>query len=193
MKHNPQLVLVTGIAGSGKTTLSRQLAKTLSLPYFDYDSLTEEFLLKIHREFESHLRFFEFCRKWRVESYGVFWTTIGENLALGNSVIASGPCSQELRNPDFMTQFKTQRNLPDLHTINIHLVPSEERLAHLVQKRNLGRDQFHQENWKEFYATQLGTKPLWDCNVVEVIHFSDAETPLQRSLALLRKYITSCN
>jgi len=191
MKHNLNFIVVTGIAGSGKTTLSRQLAKTLSFPYVDYDTLTEDFLLKIHREFESALQYSAFCSKWRKESYGVFWSTIGENLTLGNSVIASGPCTQELQTSDFFSQFKAQYDLPHLHTINIHLVPSEERLAYLKRKRNLERDQYHQGNWTEFYGNRLTSPPSWDCDLIEVICFSDGETPYKKSLALINNYINS--
>ena len=42
-----RLIVTTGISGSGKSTLSRQLARIFSIPYLDYDTLTEPFLHRL--------------------------------------------------------------------------------------------------------------------------------------------------
>lgn len=179
------LIIVTGLAGSGKSTLCKQIAEAKSLPYLDYDTLTEPFLQKIHNEVTPELSYSAFCASWRAESYAVFWNTVAENLRLKINIVASAPCTQEMRNTQFFSLYKRKHNLMNIQIINIHLVPSEARLHALVQSRALNRDAFHLEHWKEFYKTQDIQDPVWDCDIPVPIHFSDAQTPFAATMSIL--------
>lgn len=185
---NTSLIIVTGLAGSGKTTLSKQIAKERALPYFDYDTLTEPFLQRLHSDVYPEKDYAGFCAEWRNESYAIFFNTIAENLKLGINVVASAPCTRELTMNTFISRFKQQHGISELTTINFHLVPTETRLRTLIQQRNLVRDDYHLTYWNEFYATQSKTDPVWDCDVVVPIHFTKSETPLARSTEVLRRY-----
>ncbi|MDY0303488.1 MAG: AAA family ATPase [Sphaerochaeta sp.] len=189
MTSQQRLILTTGISGSGKSTLSRQLARIFSLPYLDYDTLTEPFLHRLHAQYDQDLAYSQFCSKWRDESYAVFWNTIAETLHSGVSVIASAPCSQELRDELFISRYKTQHILWEVEVINIHLMPTVERLKEQIIGRNLGRDQFHQTNWDTFKAGLQTSHPLWDCDKVKEIEYADPEVPLAMSLRFLADLI----
>jgi predicted kinase len=180
-----RLIVTTGISGSGKSTLSRQLARIFSIPYLDYDTLTEPFLHRLHSHYDHDLPYAQFCSKWRAESYAVFWNTIAELLQGGVCVIASAPCTQELRTKDFISQYKKRHNLSKVEVINIHLIPTIERLHAQIIGRNLGRDHAHQANWETFKESIQVNRPQWDCDTIKEIEYADPEAPLAISLRFL--------
>lgn len=175
MNNIPTCIIITGLAGSGKTTLSRQLAREFCLPYIDYDTVTEPLLARVHREHATSLNYVDFTRHWRAESYEVFWGTIAENLNLGISLIASGPCGQEIRDPGFFNGYRSQYGIRDMRILNLHLLPDEKLLQTFKRNRNLDRDSFHASNWESFIKSELQTSPVWDADYVETIRFSRAD------------------
>lgn len=179
------LVLITGVTGSGKTTLGKRLAQSLTMPYVDYDTLTEVFLQRIRKECDPELEYRSFLKKWRGETYQVFWDTIAENLAIGVSVIATAPCSNERKDSTFFSTFKEARSLQQTNILNIHLVPTRDRLRQLLEKRGLNRDTYHLERFDVVINGQE-ENPQWDVDSLSVIHYTDSETPLIRSLEFLR-------
>ena len=96
------LIIVAGKAGSGKTTLSKKLAASLGLPYFDYDTLVQPFLEAIEQKYgigdDGRNRF---DRSWRSASYRTLWDVVFENIRLGRSAVMSAPLSEELRDADW--------------------------------------------------------------------------------------------
>ncbi|NMA23652.1 MAG: ATP-binding protein [Spirochaetales bacterium] len=185
MQNKQRLILVTGISGSGKSTLARRLARILILANLDYDVLTEPFLSQIHRQFDPQLSYGQFCKKWRTESYAVYWGAIAEALAGGASIVASAPCSEELTQPHFITDFRKKHHLPTLSVINLHLVPSVDVLKDHITTRNMERDHHHQTNWEQFQKNIRQNQPVWDCDAIGTIEYTDSDRILPMSMQFL--------
>lgn len=93
------IIVVAGAAGSGKSTLGRELARSLCLPILDLDTLTNPVLEGISKALFSG-------RHWNDESlrsivrparYAALLSTIAEQVAVGSDVVAVAPFTAELQ------------------------------------------------------------------------------------------------
>lgn len=99
-KEKTTFLIITGCAGSGKTTLGKTLAKKLHWTYIDKDTITRDFtdmfLLnkgKSKDDRESDI----YCNEIRPVEYKSTFTVCQENLDLGNSVILTIPFIEQIR------------------------------------------------------------------------------------------------
>jgi sugar-phosphatase len=93
----PRVIAVAGVAGSGKTTLGRALARELALPVLDLDSLTNPLLDCLVDSDEGG-------RHWLVDSpqtvragrYAALRATAADVVAVGSGVVLVAPFTAEL-------------------------------------------------------------------------------------------------
>ncbi len=83
--NKPKLIVMSGLAGTGKSTIAERLAKQLKLPIFSVDPI-ESAIIKagITRSFETG-----------VAAYSVAEALASEQLTLGNSVIIDAVNAEE--------------------------------------------------------------------------------------------------
>jgi mannitol-1-/sugar-/sorbitol-6-phosphatase len=92
------VIAVAGVAGSGKTTLGRALARQLRLPILDLDSLTNPLLDRVAETGHGG-------RHWLVDSdqrlregrYAALRTTAADLVAVGSGVVLVAPFTAELK------------------------------------------------------------------------------------------------
>lgn len=93
------IIVIAGAAGSGKSTLGRELARSLALPILDLDTLTNPLLGGISEPLFTG-------RHWNDESlrsvirparYAALMSTIAEQVAVGSGAIAVAPFTAELQ------------------------------------------------------------------------------------------------
>jgi predicted kinase len=180
----PRLILITGIAGAGKSTLGETLAAKLQLTYVDYDTVCQPFLRRLWDRSDHGVSYAQFCLDWREASYGAFWGVVCENLSLGNSVIASAPLSAERGRSTFFSSMKKDINR-DFSVLNLHLVPDEQVIRHNLITRGQKRDQEKLVDWDRFYRGQLEIPLTWDADEIIPIRFGRIDDPVGMVLPMI--------
>ncbi|GAB3617966.1 hypothetical protein GCM10027416_25230 [Okibacterium endophyticum] len=94
---HPIAVAVTGIAGSGKTTLGRAIAGALGAPLLDLDSLTNPLLDHLAEAFGGHWLESAHAAQIRAGRYAVMRDTAADVLRSAGSVVMVAPFTAELQ------------------------------------------------------------------------------------------------
>ncbi len=169
------LIIFAGKAGTGKSTLSRIIAKEEKIAYLDYDTLNQSFLTSI----ESKIGFkdadrYGFYREWRAPCYSTLLNTAIENLELGISVIISAPLTKELQDSSFPNKLKSMvKN--DFSLLLFYMAPSFEQHKKMISERKSIRDEDFLNNEGRFIETLSPEKPKWDEESTVILTSSDIE------------------
>lgn len=93
------ILVVAGPAGSGKSTLGRQLAKALRLPYLDLDTITNPVLEALGDCFREQLHWNDYRLRHviRPARYRALRETLAEQVAVGIGAVVVAPFTAELR------------------------------------------------------------------------------------------------
>src|SRR3972149_5228616 len=89
----PRLILVRGVAGSGKSELAKAILKQISAVYLDNNFLADAFSPG-SRSDESYLAI-------RDNLYAGLYRITGENLRIGNSVLLDAPHIRQAQDPEW--------------------------------------------------------------------------------------------
>lgn len=179
----PALVLVSGTAGSGKSTMGRQVARRYGLPYLDYDSLVQPFLQGIARASGGEEPLELFYQKWRKESYDTLWNAVMDSLSLGVTVAASAPCSREWRQSSFFAGLRARYGVR-FRAISIELLPDPGQLRRQLLDRGNPRDEGKLSNWTEYIQGMPG-QAIWDADVRAVLRTYPVNATPEAVAALL--------
>jgi predicted kinase len=82
-----------GVAGSGKTTFSKELLRHVAAVYLDNNHIVDAFF--------PHTRNGRHYESLRPAFYKALWTITEENLELGNSVLLDVPHVREVQRPEW--------------------------------------------------------------------------------------------
>lgn len=152
-------IIISGFAGSGKSTVGKHIAKKLNYTYLDKDTLSRDFTEKVLADNDSY----EGDRESELYSkvinpieYKTLVDTAIENMLLGNNVILSAPFIAQLKEDNwFETNISSLiRGEVKLSIIWIHTDEDTERIR--LIDRNATRDKWKLENWNE-YCTEIRT------------------------------------
>lgn len=141
-----------GVAGTGKTTLSREIIRRISAVYLDNNHIVDAFFPDTREDFDY--------KRLRARFYKALYTIAEANLKLGNSVLLDAPHIKEVQTPEwkkFITGF-AKKNKAKLVVIRCRC--SEESLRARIQSRGERRDQSKLRHWKEFLAEQPMQVPV---------------------------------
>ena len=161
------LLLVGGLAGCGKTSLGRELARLTKFALFDKDTLTIPLVASLlvalnspggadDRESEIYLR------QVRPLEYSCLMDAITESVGLGISTIAVAPFTKEMTDREW--RLTLQRNLGE--HIRIHYVwlrASKDVMRRRLIERGSRRDIRKLENWGDYTANTRTIHPLQPC------------------------------
>ena len=93
--NTPLVLIITGPPGAGKTTLGRELARRLSLPFIDKDSMKE--ILYDALGWKDR----EWSQKLGAASFGLLYHGLERQLEAGASVVVETAFAPELDNARF--------------------------------------------------------------------------------------------
>ncbi len=162
-RTSSDLIIISGLPGSGKSTYGRKIARKFCMTYIDYDTVIGNFMKDIYEKFYSGTPYNRFRAEWRRCTYESFWDVVMENLRLGNQVLASAPLTQEHGEPMFFTKMRRKCGIQGRILSIIMNVP-ETVLQTRIRERGEARDEEKLREWDKYYKNQ-DRQLLWDPDV----------------------------
>lgn len=136
------LILVIGVAGSGKTTIAKEVLQHIAAAYIDKDVLTDPFT-PISRDSSEYL-------KIRPKIYQQMNNLAESNLQVGNTVVLDAPHVKEMQSKTWRTAIQKLVQRTDAKLIVVRCQCDEGVLRSRLQERGEERDKWKLENWSDF-------------------------------------------
>lgn len=160
----PDVYIVFGGAGSGKSTVARKISALTDALYLDKDvvagalaGLALELLGEEPSDRESND---VYLRKVMPLEYDTMFAIAAQNLALGHSVVLDAPFAMYLSDPNFLQAAMAKAAWPRVHVRAIHVTASQETVKRRLLTRNSARDRVKLDGW-DTYWRQFG---VLQCN-----------------------------
>ena len=151
-------LVVVGSAGSGKSTVAREIARRCTAVYLDKDRLAGP-LVEVALSAGGHApQEREDSTFYRDEvmpaEYASLLSVAADNLRLGLPVVIDAPFAGYLQDPHFL-ESATAAALwpPGVHTVVLRVVTSESQTRRRLEARGLGRDHAKLAMWDTYWST----------------------------------------
>lgn len=162
----PTLFFVIGPAGSGKSTVSKQIAHRTSAAYLDKDSVATFFteaLLELAGTDKNERDNNEYYQGVVMDlEYRTLLRLAGDNLRLGNSVVLDAPFVRYFPRASYLEDAARENDWPaDVQIVVVHVTVDGNRVKQRVESRGYDRDAWKLEHWDEFWATAQAAECAW--------------------------------
>ena len=162
--QEPLVVFVIGIAGSGKSTVAKALARHLKAVYLDKDTVvtrfTEEVLTRAGCSPSDRESDFYRQRVMPLE-YLTLLDIGGQNIRLGMAVVFDAPFGAYFNDTEYVTRAAQQANWPKVRRVVLHVTVDKERNRQQLLLRGLPRDAGKLDHWDEFWVAQQQVRCQW--------------------------------
>jgi predicted kinase len=162
----PRLILVTGVAGSGKTTLSKEIVRHVGAAYLDNNHIVDAFF--------PNTRSGAAYAKLRPRFYRALYTIAEENLKMGNSVLLDVPHVKEMQDAKWRAFITRLAAGPKAKLVVIRCFCSDAVLRSRLKTRGETRDSWKLSHWQAFLAEQP---------ILTLIPFPHLEIDTERNLS----------
>jgi predicted kinase len=135
-----------GVAGSGKTTLSREILRRICAVYLDNNHIADAFF--------PHTRLRDAYERLRPGFYKALYTITEENLKLGNSVLLDVPHVKEVQTRRWRGLIRRLVKKARADLVVIRCFCSEQTLLRRIRSRSEPRDSWKLTHWDEFLIEQ---------------------------------------
>ena len=177
----PQLIIVIGITGTGKSVIGKRIAKSKGFTYIDKDTattaLTEVILENLSPLKDKHERESSYYLEVvRPLAYKSMLHIALENIELGNSVVVAATFDEELKNADFLEEneyMEAIRKLADIKVVHVH-VDHPTLLKRLIA-RNEERDRWKLANWDTYVKEVGNVKVQWNTALYTLLSFDNSD------------------
>ena len=144
--QSPYLVLLIGVAGSGKTTLAREILRDWCAVYLDNNQIVDAFFpdTRSGNDYE----------KLRPNFYRALYAIAEANLNLRNSVLLDVPHVKEIQLSSWRRFMKRFSEETKSTLVIIRCLCSEQVLRSRLIARAEKRDQWKLRHWQEFLDQQ---------------------------------------
>ena len=142
------LVLLAGVAGSGKSSVARGLLEYLQAVYLDNNFIADAFFPETRRGPEY--------RRLRPRLYRALYRITGENLSVGNSVLLDAPHIRQSRSALWYRSMMSLTEGAAAELVMIRCVASEREIRRRLETRGEPRDRWKLQNWE----THLQSQPI---------------------------------
>ena len=150
-----RLILVTSPPASGKTYISKQLAKKLKhVVYLDKDTLivlSKQIFAVANQEYNRSSDFFE--KNIRDYEYDAIVALALEALEYDDIVLINAPFTREIRDEKYMADLKAKLALKNARLTVIWVKTDIEVCRQRMISRNSDRDTWKLEHWDEYVKT----------------------------------------
>jgi predicted kinase len=175
----PNVVMIGGFAGSGKTELGRILARRTGWPILDKDTLTRpvvegalEFIGLSPNDRESDA----YVNTIRPLEYEALSAAIRENVECGNSVIATAPFIREFTDRAWLNRARASLAAVDAALTVVWVYCDPETMHRYLRHRGAARDSTKLSNWEMYLKSiDIETRPVGPHTLVDN---SSSTTPL---------------
>lgn len=151
----PQVVMIGGYAGSGKSELGRMLARETGWPMLDKDTLTRyvvEAALELQGLSRNDRESDVYLNKIRPGEYASLLEAMSENVQCGNSAIVTAPFIREFSDDAWLAKIQaTCRNLGAALTI-VWVYCDADTMHTYVRHRDAARDSSKLADWEGYLA-----------------------------------------
>ena len=172
----PRLILVMGVAGSGKSALAGAILERVSAVYLDNNFLADAFSPK-SRSDEAYLAV-------REKLYAALYRIMWENLRVGNAVLVDAPHIRQVQDPDWCRWIQCLADEAGTPLRAIRCFCREELLRQRLAARGEPRDRWTLDHWEIFLKEQPPRAPI------PFPHLDlDTEQPLMENVARAVSYI----
>lgn len=163
---SPKLYFVIGPAGSGKSTVSTQIARHSHAAYLDKDSVATFFteaLLELAGTDKHERDNNEYYQRAVMDlEYRTLLRLAGDNLRLGSSVVLDAPFVRYFPQADFLERASVEHNWPtDVEIVVVHVTVDGSRVKDRVIDRGYERDAWKIAHWDEFWASAQAAECAW--------------------------------
>ncbi len=176
---SPQVFIVIGPAGSGKTTIAQQTAEKHQAAYLDKDRVSGrfvEFALSVTGHDPTDRESSDYYRNNLLPlEYETLMDVAGVNLRLGRPVVLDAPFGSYFGDPDYLTRAAKNFHWPPSAITVIRVRVPEDVLRSRLIHRGLERDQWKLAHWDEYWSLHGRLECTW--SGVEYQDF-DNEAPL---------------
>src|SRR5688500_12784287 len=161
----PTLRIVSGTAGSGKSTIAQRLARQHGAAYLDKDTMSARFVeaALVSAGYDPGDRAANpFYRDNILPlEYDSLLAVAGANLRLGCPVVVDAPFSPYLSDPTLLPAGAERCARPPIDVEAIEVRASPTTLQHRLRKRGLERDQAKRAHWDEYWSVHGGLRCAW--------------------------------
>jgi predicted kinase len=161
----PTAFFVIGLADSGKSTVSKLLAREFRAAYLDKDSLATGFtgLILSMTGTDPHERDNNPLYQSRILpiEYGTLLRVCGDNLGLGSSVVCDAPFGRYFSNERYLLEAQDEYRWPRARLVVGHNVAEGDFVLARLRKRNEPRDEWKIRNWQQFWSTVAVSACRW--------------------------------
>lgn len=163
---SPKLYFVIGPAGSGKSTVSTQIARHSHAAYLDKDSVATFFtetLLELAGTDKHERDNNEYYQRVVMDlEYRTLLRLAGDNLRLGTSVVLDAPFVRYFPQADFLERAAAEHEWPDgVEIVVVHVTVDGSRVKDRVIDRGYERDAWKIAHWDEFWASAQAAECAW--------------------------------
>ena len=151
--HRPQLVMVGGYAGSGKSELAGFLSYLTGWPILDKDSLTRPLVeaLLVAYDGDPHDRHTPlYLEKVRDAEYRCLLETAYDNVKAGISTVLDAPFLREFSDPAWMQRLINRCKAHGVEVAVIWVKCDPESMREYVAFRSAARDAWKLQNWDQY-------------------------------------------
>jgi len=188
--QEPLVAFVIGIAGCGKSTIAKALARQLAAVYLDKDTVVTRFTeeLLIRAGCSPGDRESDFYRRHVMPlEYQTLLDIGSENIRQGMPVVFDAPFGAYFNDAEYVTRVAREAHWPKGRRIVLHVRVDKERNRQQLLARGLSRDARKLDQWDEFWASQQQTHCRWS----DVEHFT-LENPDDAAVSQLAERLLGC-
>jgi predicted kinase len=161
----PTAFFVIGPAGSGKSTVSKLLARELGTAYLDKDAIASGFTETIlsmtgndpHERDNNAL----YQSQILPIEYETLLRVCGDNLGVGCSVVIDAPFGRFFTNDRYLVDARVEHGWPAARLIVVHVVADGSIVLARLRQRNEARDDWKMRNWTEFWSGATAAVCSW--------------------------------
>lgn len=161
----PTVFFVIGPAGSGKSSVSRSIARQFGAAYIDKDTATirfTELLLKLNGTDPNERDNSEFYQSTIMPlEYESILDIARDNLSAGNSVVLDAPFGKYFDDDYYLSKVRSRHHWPDAELVVVHVTLSGEALRRRLVQRGYPRDEWKLANWETFWAGAQANPCRW--------------------------------